>query len=146
MQFIDIFCTILCKFSHDILHFSHYQNLFQNRAHMCNIYPMFWYFRNKDHWWGLRSESKRLKVCNFLSYHFWTLKLIINNNIVWNYYLRVDTSPILSIIKLLFIFNIFHQIILENSSFLVTESWCNFVIHQFWKKFLTRNLDIPLLY
>ena len=56
---------------------------------------LFWYFRNKDHWWGLRSESKRLKVCNFLSYHFWTLKPIININIVYNYYLRVDTSPTL---------------------------------------------------
>ena len=44
----------------------------------------FWYFRNKDHWLGLRLESKLLKVCNLLSYYFWTLKPIIDNNVVWN--------------------------------------------------------------
>ena len=32
----------------NFLHFSHYQSLFRNRAHMCNIYPKFWYFRNED--------------------------------------------------------------------------------------------------
>ena len=69
---------------------SHYQGLFQDRAHVCNIYPKFWYFRNKDHWWGLRPESKRLKVYNFLSYHFWTLKPIMNNNIVLSYYSRMN--------------------------------------------------------
>ena len=37
----------------------------------------------------LRSESKRLKVCNFLSYHFWTLKPIININIVYNYFITL---------------------------------------------------------
>ena len=62
--------------------FPHYQMLLQNRAHMCNIlFITFWYFRNKDHWWGLRSESKRLKVCILQSYYFSTLKPIIN--IVW---------------------------------------------------------------
>ena len=45
---------------------------------------LFWYFINKDHWWGLRSETKLLKVCNLLSYYFWTLKPSINKNIVWN--------------------------------------------------------------
>ena len=82
---------------------TNYQRLFQDRAHMYNIYPKFCYFRNKDHWWGLRSESKRLIVYNFLSYHFWTLKPIMNNKIVSNYYLRVDTSPILWILKNLFL-------------------------------------------
>ena len=53
---------------------------------MCNIYSKFWYFRNEDDSWRPRSESKRLKVYNFLSYHFWTLKPIMNNNIVLNFY------------------------------------------------------------
>ena len=72
-----------------LMFFLHYQSLLQNRAHnICAIfYPMFWYFRNKDHWWGLRSESKRLKVCNLLSLHFqnwWTLFLNpILNRTVW---------------------------------------------------------------
>ena len=44
----------------------------------------FRHFKNKDHWWGLWSESKRFKVCNLLSYYFWILKPIINKNIVWN--------------------------------------------------------------
>ena len=48
------------------------------------------YFRNKDHWWGLRLELKRLKVYNFLSYHFRILKPIINNNILWNYSTELD--------------------------------------------------------
>ena len=36
------------------------------------LFSKSYYIRNEDHWWGLRLESKRLKVCNFLSYHFWT--------------------------------------------------------------------------
>ena len=46
--------------------FLHYQSLLQNRAHMCNILfiVLIFYF--------------------ILSYYFWTLKSIINNNIVGN--------------------------------------------------------------
>ena len=68
-----------------IFYIFHITKVFSKIGLICAIfYPMFWYFRNKDHWWGLRSESKRLKVYNLLSYHFWTIKPIINNYIVWN--------------------------------------------------------------
>ena len=64
------------------LHFSQYKSLLMKRAHMCNISFNVFIFWNKDHWRGHRLESKRFKVCNLLSYHFWTLKPIVNKNIV----------------------------------------------------------------
>ena len=65
--------------------FFHITKIYSKIGLICAIfYLLFWYFRNKDHSWGLRSESKRLKVCNLLIYFFWTLKPIINNNILWN--------------------------------------------------------------
>ena len=47
-----------------------------------------------SHWWGLQSESKRLKLWNFELYFFWTLKRTKNINNIWILKLRIDISPV----------------------------------------------------
>ena len=60
-------------------------------------------------WWGLQSESKRLKIWNFELHFFWTLKPTKNINNIWILILRVDISPV----SLLLIYKIIKNYLLH---------------------------------
>ena len=52
--------------------------LYSNIIFICAIFTIvtfFHIFKNKDHWWGLQSESKRL-IKTTLCFHLWTLEPI----------------------------------------------------------------------
>ena len=70
---------------------------------ICSIF--YSYFRNKDHWWGFQSESKRLKVWNLpwrkyrIEIHSESIRTIpihsdicIRANLVWWKTVKIDPT------------------------------------------------------